>query len=62
MSSILAKFFVESDVIEAVESGKIKVDPCELRDWAHEKGFTSVQLYAHKKIYERNEVLIQLGL
>ena len=59
---ILNQFFVEGDVIDAVESGAIKVDPCELRDWAHEKGFTSVQLYAHKKIYERNEFFIQLGL
>jgi hypothetical protein len=50
----MARFFVEGDVIAACESGEVMLDPCDVREWAREKGFKSVEAYAQKRIDERN--------
>lgn len=52
--SILQRFFSEGDIIAAVQSGDIRVDPVVLRAWARGKGFQAVEAFAERRIEERD--------
>ena len=54
LMSILQKFFAEGEVIAAIQSGNLRVDPVILRAWAREKGFPSVEAFAERRVEERN--------
>ena len=61
LMSILRKFFTEGEVIAAVQSGTMAVDPVILRAWARDKGFQSVEAFAERRIEERNTFIDYLN-